>query len=109
MTLGTIWDSKARFKRQVFRRESFPDLMKCSDSQSDAQAISRTTDDGSKLIYPARLSAAIRLILIFGRDVIAVLVESDFAVVVAHVDFEFSGCAATLPPVIRVTHAEVLL
>jgi hypothetical protein len=44
-----------------------------------------------------------------GVDVTAVLVEVDFAVLLAHVDLELTGGAAALPAIVVVAEAEVLL
>jgi len=59
-----------------------------------------------KLIYPARFIAAILLVVI-RRDVIAIFVEGDFAVVLAHVDFEFPGSPPALPAVIIIPNSQV--
>src|SRR5204863_3056516 len=53
----------------------------------------------SSLIHPPRLTSTILFFGILRRDVVAVLVEGDFAIVFAHVDFEFAGCPGSLPTV----------
>ena len=64
---------------------------------------------GTVLIHPPRLRPTIRLVVLIGRDVIAVFIEGHFAVVVPHVDFKLFPGSLALPAIVRVAQAEVAL
>src|SRR5258707_11661932 len=59
------------------------------------------------LVHPAFVVGVLAEFV--GVYVAAVLVEVDFAVLLAHVDFELAGGAAALPAVVAVAEAEVAL
>src|SRR5437764_15497530 len=59
------------------------------------------------LIHPSRFRSAIGLIIVVRRNVVAVLIESYFPIMVPHVNLEFPGSPFALPAVVGVTHAEI--
>src|SRR5690242_12921028 len=59
------------------------------------------------LVHPAGFRAAIVLVRVVRRDVVAVLVEADGAVVLAHVNFEFARRPASFPAVVGIARAEI--
>src|SRR5437763_16536213 len=72
-----------------------------------ALAWPRTPSPQKNLVDPAALAFAFRFVVIgkFVAFVVAVLVEVDGAVVLAHVDLELAGHAATFPAVVSILHA----
>src|SRR5258708_30743939 len=65
------------------------------------------TSECRRLIHPSRLRSTIRLVVVIRGDVVAVFVEGDFTVVIAHVDFEFPGGPLTLPAIVGVAQSEI--
>ncbi len=91
-----------------FETPSFPDG-DATQNYGLARLLTRHPEIASRLIHPPGLTSTILLVGVLRRDIVAVLVKGDLAIVFAHVNFELSRCSAALPPVVGVAKSEIAL